>query len=254
MLHLDAVTKTFGGLTAVNEVTFSIRPGQIMGLIGPNGAGKTTLINMISGLMPLTSGKIFFEDRDISNLPAYKLCALGIARTYQNIRLFEGMTVLDNVLSGRHLQTPAASRYWRWLLPYKDPAIAAQIAVGKTLLGRLQMSQLGDDDASELSYGDQRRVELARALATEPRLLLLDEPTAGMSPAETYQLGELILQLREEGITILLIEHDMELINQVCDDVAVINFGALIANGPQEEIRRNPVVIEAYLGQEEDNI
>lgn len=250
MLDITHLTRRFGGLTAVNDVTFSVAPGEILGLIGPNGAGKTTLINMISGLMGVSDGRIHFAGQDITNQPAHKLCALGIARTYQNIRLFDEMSVLGNVLAGRHLQISTASRHWRWLLPWPDAHARQQITHSQALLARLNMGHLNDRLAAELSYGDQRRVELARALATEPRLLLLDEPTAGMNQAETHQLGEFILQLRQDGITILVIEHDMNLISQICDRVIVLNFGSLIASGTPVQIRQNPVVIEAYLGNE----
>lgn len=251
MLNVTSLTKQFGGLTAVNNVSFAIQKGEILGLIGPNGAGKTTLINLISGLSQPTSGRIQFNGQEIAGQPAHKLCALGISRTYQNIRLFGEMSVLGNVLAGRHLKTPTATRLWKWLLPWPDPAARQQEQISRDLLRRLEMGHLSGRSAAELSYGDQRRVELARALATEPRLLLLDEPTAGMNRAETHQLGEIILQLRDEGVTILVIEHDMDLISQVCDRVDVLNFGLLIASGTPEQVRSDTAVIEAYLGDED---
>ncbi len=251
MLDITSLTKQFGGLTAVNNVSFSIQKGEILGLIGPNGAGKTTLINLISGLSQPTSGQILYDGRDITHDPAHKLCALGISRTYQNIRLFGEMSVLGNVLAGRHLETPTATRLWKWLLPWPDPAARQQEQISQALLERLNLGHVSGRSAAELSYGNQRRVELARALATEPRLLLLDEPTAGMNKAETHDLGEIILQLRDEGVTILVIEHDMDLISQVCDRVEVLNFGSLIARGTPEEVRNDTAVIEAYLGDEE---
>lgn len=250
MLDVDRLTKRFGGLAAVDDVSFRIQEGEVLGLIGPNGAGKTTLINMVSGLLPVTSGTIRFQDRDVTDWPAHRLCEIGISRTYQNIRLFEEMSVLENVLAGRHAKVRGAGALMRWLLPWPDPVTTTQMNASRTLLNRLEMGNLTDVYAAELSYGDQRRVELARALATEPALLLLDEPTAGMNQAETRALGEFILQLRDEGITILVIEHDMDLISQVCDRVLVLNFGSLIARGTPEEIRANPDVIEAYLGEE----
>jgi branched-chain amino acid transport system ATP-binding protein len=251
LLKVTSLTKQFGGLTAVNDVSFAIQQGEVLGLIGPNGAGKTTLINLISGLSQPTLGTIQFNDRDITGQRAHKLCALGISRTYQNIRLFGEMSVLGNVLAGRHLKTPTATRLWKWLLPWPDPVARRQEQISRELLERLEMGHLSGRSAAELSYGDQRRVELARALATEPRLLLLDEPTAGMNRAETHQLGEFVLQLRDEGITILVIEHDMDLISQVCDRVEVLNFGSLIASGTPDEVRNDTAVIEAYLGDED---
>ena len=251
LLELNQVRRTFDGLMAVNQVSFAIQPGEILGLIGPNGAGKTTLINMISGLMPVTSGEIFFQGQTVTDWPAHRMCQMGIARTYQNIRLLDEMTVLDNVLTARHLQMAPASRAWRWLLPRRDPDERQQRHASFEMLARLGLEDLRQRYASELSYGDQRRVELARALATHPKLLLLDEPTAGMNRHETSQLGELFLALRDEGLTILVIEHDMALIAQVCDRVAVLNFGSVIGSGTPQEIRHNPQVIEAYLGDEE---
>ncbi len=250
MLKLETVSKHFGGLVAVDQVSFKVLPGEVVGIIGPNGAGKTTLINIISGLEPATSGQIFWNETRITNHPAHELCAQGIARTFQNIRLFPGMTVAENVLTGRHLQTPPASRLFRWLLPGQDRHLAAQKQAVEAELARLNLTEVRTALASELSYGNQRRVELARALATKPRLLLLDEPTAGMNPAETEDLGNLLLQLQREGLTLLVIEHDMNLINQICDRIVVLNFGKHIAAGTPGEIRQNPVVIEAYLGTE----
>ena len=251
LLELNQVRRTFDGLMAVNQVSFAIQPGEILGLIGPNGAGKTTLINMISGLMPVTSGEIIFLGHTVTGWPAHRMCQMGIARTYQNIRLFDEMTVLDNVLTARHLQMASASRAWRWLLPRRDPDERQQRHASFEMLARLGLEDLRQRYASELSYGDQRRVELARALATHPKLLLLDEPTAGMNRQETSQLGELFLALSDEGLTILVIEHDMALIAQVCDRVVVLNFGSVIGSGTPQEIRHNPQVIEAYLGDEE---
>lgn len=250
MLDVQHLTKQFGGLTAVNDITFNIPKGEILGLIGPNGAGKTTLINVITGITPMTGGQVAFNGRSITNWPAHALCQIGIARTYQNIRLFSEMRVFGNVLTARHLKTPRESRLWRWLLPWPDPATNAQEAISRQLLTRLNIAHLAERFATELSYGDQRRVELARALAAEPQLLFLDEPSAGMNQTETHQLGELLLQLRDEGLTMLIIEHDMNLINQVCDRVLVLNFGSLIAAGTPREVRTNPAVIEAYLGNE----
>ncbi|MBI5669907.1 MAG: ABC transporter ATP-binding protein [Chloroflexi bacterium] len=224
---------------------------RVVGLIGPNGAGKTTLINNISGLDHPTSGIIRFAGQAIHHLPPHRIAALGIARTFQNIRLFGELTALENLLISQHGQGNATvldslivtARYRMEERRLRDTALR--------LLERFRLAGVAHQHAANLPYGDQRRLEMARALAMQPRLMLLDEPTAGMNPVETEQLGEQIIQLRAEGLTVLVIEHDMSLIHQVCDEVYVLNFGQIIAHGTPEQIKQNPVVIEAYLGRED---
>jgi branched-chain amino acid transport system ATP-binding protein len=251
MLKLSSVSRRFGGLDALMNVNLEVTSGKIVGLIGPNGAGKTTLINNISGLDHPTSGTIIFGGTDITRAQPHRITRLGIARTYQNIRLFGAMTALQNLLIGQHIQsngsligaivtTPAFRREERLL---RERAFV--------LLERFGLTGSADAPASELPYGAQRRLELARALATKPKLLLLDEPTAGMNPAETRSLGEQILRLRNEGLTVLVIEHDMAFIHQVCDEIYVLNFGQIIAHDAPEAIKNNPAVIEAYLGKDD---
>ena len=251
MLVLDRVSRHFGGLAAVNNVSFDVPPGTITGLIGPNGAGKTTLLNLISGLDRVTRGAIRFDDQPIHHQPPHRINQLGIARTYQNIRLFAEMSVLDNVIVGTHTQ----GRAGLWSAMLRLPAYRAEErrlrAWAQQLIERLGLNAFSRTPADALSYGDQRRAEIARALATRPRVLLLDEPTAGMNAAETARLGELILSLRAEGLTVLVIEHDMTFIAQVCDAVVVLNFGEVIARGTPAEIKVNPIVVEAYLGAPE---
>jgi branched-chain amino acid transport system ATP-binding protein len=253
MLELHDVSRHFGGLHALSGVNMIIPQGKIVGLIGPNGAGKTTLINNISGLDHPTGGRIEFTGRDITHAKPHVITRYGIARTYQNIRLFGDMTALENLLVSQHARSAAtafealvfAPRYRREERHLRENALA--------LLDRFSLGHIAHLKAGTLPYGDQRRLEMARALASQPRLLLLDEPTAGMNPVETHELGEQIIRLRADGLTALVIEHDMSLIQQVCDEIYVLNFGQIIAHGTHDQIRHDPAVIEAYLGEDESD-
>ncbi len=252
MLTLTNVSRQFGGLAALTNVNMTVPAGKITGLIGPNGAGKTTLINNISGLDHPTSGGITFAGADISKAPPHRIAQLGIARTYQNIRLFGEMTALENLLISQHKRGSAtafeamifAPRYRREERRLRETAMH--------LLDRFNLTHVAQTRAGALPYGDQRRLEMARALGTDPKLILLDEPTAGMNPVETHELGEQILRLNADGITVLVIEHDMSLISQVCEGIYVLNFGQIIAHGLYAQLREDQRVIEAYLGEDDD--
>ena len=256
LLETEKLTRAYGGVVAVNKVSFSVEEGLITGLIGPNGAGKTTLFNNITGLDTPTRGRVLFEGKNITGAPAHKICRMGIARTFQNIRLFKELTVAENVMIGRHFKTGKSENKGRfvnainsYLRLYQEEEQIYSRAID--WLEFFDMEDMRDELAKNLPYGKQRELEIARALATDPKLLFLDEPAAGMNPQETDHLMAIIRKIRDLDITVVLIEHDMKLVMSICDTITVLNYGQKLAEGTPREIRRNQDVIEAYLGKEE---
>jgi len=248
MLRLNSITKIFGGLTALEGVTLSVAGGSITGIIGPNGAGKTTLFNIITGLYTQTSGDVYLDGKNISLFVPEVLAGLGLVRTFQNVELFGRMTVLENVMVGLHTRSHSGIFSCAFKMPGQ---IKEEKYIKKKSLQWLEftgMTHLADIKAGNLSFGKGRLLEISRALAVEPRIILMDEPAAGLNSRETAELAGLIRRIRESGITVVLVEHDMELVMDICDSIIVLNLGKKLMEGTPREVQENPAVISAYLG------
>jgi branched-chain amino acid transport system ATP-binding protein len=251
VLEVEGVTRRFGGLAAVDDVSFGIPPGIVKGIIGPNGAGKTTLFNLIAGVSRPDGGRIRYDGTDITPLEPYRRVRLGIARTFQNLQIFRGMTVVENVMVGAHARGSAGfvSALLKLSGGRRQERAIEQCA--REALAAVGLEARADDPADALSFGEAKILEIARAVAAEPRLLLLDEPTAGLPHAEAQRIGNVVRGLVARGITVCLVEHNMRLVMSLCDDILVLNHGARIAEGTADEVRQDPVVLEAYLGRDD---
>lgn len=251
LLEVRGISRHFGGLVAVNDVSFMVQPGEIFGLIGPNGAGKTTLFNVITGLVPPTKGNLIFKGEDLTRRSPHRIASKGIGRTFQNIRLFGNLSALDNVMISRHVHTRAGVLAGVLGLPSARKEEEDTRARATELLRLVGLEGRAHETAHNFPYGDQRRIEIARALALQPSLLLLDEPAAGMNQNEKAELSDFIKRICDMfDLTVVIIEHHVPLVMGLCDRIAVLNFGRLIALGPPEDVRNDPAVIDAYLGAE----
>lgn len=249
LLQIEGLTRRFGGLTAVDSVSTSIKTGEVRGVIGPNGAGKTTLLNLIGGAIKPSVGSVTLDYLDITDCPAYRRAALGVGRTFQNLKLFDGMSVLRNVLVGSHLRGSAGIFGAILGLPSASEEERRLRMEAYAVLEMVGLSAQAEVDASSLSYGQKRLLEIARAMSSKPRLLLLDEPAAGLNPTEALALTQLIKRINSSGVTVVLVEHHMDVIMAACSHISVLNYGKLLAEGSPSEIQNNEQVIEAYLGR-----
>ena len=249
MLKLNGITKVFGGLTALEDVSFAVEAGSITGVIGPNGAGKTTLFNIVTGLYTQTTGSVILDRQDISFLETEKLAALGLVRTFQNVELFREMTVLENVMVGLHTKSKSGIFSCAFRLPGQMKEEKTIREKGREWLEFTGLGDLAETTAGSLPFGKGRLLEISRALAAQPKIILMDEPAAGLNSRETFELASLIRKIKDSGVTVVLVEHDMDLVMDVCQSIVVLNLGKKLAHGTPREIQENPEVIAAYLGE-----